>query len=85
MELISTLGGLGSYGIVSIIVIIVAVLLFTRFVKKILGNIIMGGVLFWLLNAFGITHMVWNTTHGIIVALFGVPGTLILALLDFIK
>ena len=28
--------------------------------------------------------MVWNTMHGIVVAIFGVPGTLILAILDVI-
>lgn len=84
MEFINALGGLGGYGIVSIIVIIAASFLFARFVTKIIGNIVMGGILFWLLNTLGITHMVWNTTHGTAVALFGIPGTLILALLDLI-
>lgn len=83
--MLETLGGLGTYGITSAIVIVIALFLFAGFVKKIVGNIIMGGILFWLLNSFGITHMVWNTLNGIIVALFGVPGTLVLAILDFLK
>ena len=66
-----TLGGLGGYGITSIIVIFIAFMLFAKFAKKIIGNIIMGGVLFWLLNTLGITHMNWDTMNGIIVALFG--------------
>ncbi len=83
--MLESLGGLGTYGITSAIVIVIALFLFAGFVKKIVGNIIMGGILFWLLNSFGITHMVWNTLNGIIVALFGVPGTIILAILDFMK
>lgn len=83
--MLESLGGLGTYGITSAIVIVIALFLFAGFVKKIVGNIIMGGILFWLLNSFGITHMVWNTLNGIIVALFGVPGTLVLAILDFLK
>ena len=75
--MLESLGGLGGYGIASVLMVVVAFLLFAKFVKKIIGNIIMGGVL-------GITHMVWNTMHGIVVAIFGVPGTLILAILDVI-
>ena len=77
--MLEALGGLGGYGITGIIIVALAFFLFAKFVKKIIGNIIMGGVLFWLLNTLGITHMVWDTMNGIIVALFGVPGTLILA------
>ncbi len=76
------LGGLGGYGITSVIIIALAFFLFAKFVKKIIGNIVMGGILFWLLNTLGITHMVWNTTSGIVVALLGVPGTLILAVIN---
>ncbi len=82
--MLEALGGLGGYGITSVIIVVLAFLLFAKFVKKIVGNIIMGGVLFWLLNTLGITHMVWDTTHGIIVALFGIPGTLILAVLNIL-
>ncbi len=78
------LGGLGGYGITSVIIIALAFFLFAKFVKKIIGNIVMGGILFWLLNTLGITHMVWNTTSGIVVALLGVPGTLILAVINIL-
>lgn len=80
--MIESLGALGGYGITSIIIIIVAFFFFAHFVKKIIGNIIMGGILFWLLNTVGITHMALTTMHGIVVALFGVPGTIVLALLN---
>ena len=51
--MLESLGGLGGYGIASVLMVVVAFLLFAKFVKKIIGNIIMGGVLFWLiLTAF---------------------------------
>ena len=57
--MLESLGGLGGYGIASVLMVVVTFLLFAKFVKKIIGNIIM-------------------------VAIFGVPGTLILAILDVI-
>ncbi len=81
--MLEALGGLGAYGITSVILIVIAFLCFASMVKKLIGNIIMGGVLFWLLNTLGITHMVWNTVNGIVVALFGVPGTIILAIINW--
>ena len=54
--MLESLGGLGGYGIASVLMVVVGFLLFAKFVKKIIGNIIMGGVLFWLLNTLGITH-----------------------------
>ncbi len=82
--MLESLGALGGYSITSILVILIAVFLFARFVKKIIGNIILGGLLFWLLNTVGITHMTLTTMHGIVVALFGVPGTIILAILNIL-
>ena len=81
--MLEALGGLGAYGITSVILIVIAFLCFASMVKKLIGNIIMGGVLFWLLNTLGINHMVWNTVNGIVVALFGVPGTIILAIINW--
>ena len=83
--MLEALGGLGGYGITSVILIVIAFLCFASIVKKLIGNIIMGGILFWLLNTLGITHMVWNTVHGMVVALFGVPGTIVLAIMDLAK
>lgn len=82
--MLESLGALGGYSITSILVILIAVFLFARFVKKIIGNIILGGLLFWLLNTVGITYMTLTTMHGIVVALFGVPGTIILAILNIL-
>ncbi len=82
--MLESLGALGGYSITSILVILITVFLFARFVKKIIGNIILGGLLFWLLNTVGITHMTLTTMHGIVVALFGVPGTIILAILNIL-
>lgn len=82
--MLEALGGLGGYGITGVIIVVLAFFLFAKFVKKIIGNIIMGGVLFWLLNTLGITHMVWDTTSGIVVALLGIPGTLILAVINIL-
>ncbi len=82
--MLEALGGLGGYGITSVIIIALAFFLFAKFVKKIIGNIIMGGILFWLLNTLGITHMVWDTTSGIVVAILGIPGTLILAVINIL-
>ncbi len=82
--MLEALGGLGGYGITSVIIVALAFFLFAKFVKKIIGNIIMGGILFWLLNTLGITHMVWDTTSGIVVAILGIPGTLILAVINIL-
>lgn len=82
--MLEALGGLGGYGITSVIIIALAFFLFAKFVKKIIGNIIMGGILFWLLNTLGITHMVWDTISGIVVAILGIPGTLILAVINIL-
>lgn len=80
--MIESLGALGGYGITSVIVIIVAFFLFARFVKN--HRQYHYGRLLWPLNTIGITHMTLTTMHGIVVALFGVPGTIVLALLNLV-
>lgn len=45
-----------------------------------LGNIICGGAIYWFLDAFHIVAMRWTLLDGIIVALLGIPGTLLIAL-----
>lgn len=82
--MLESLGALGGYGITSIIIIVIAFFFFVHAVKKVVGNIIGGGILFYLLNTLGITHMTWDFTNGIIVAIFGVPGTIFLAIMDMI-
>lgn len=69
-----------SFGITGIIVALAAFLLVKRMVKGIITNIIMGGALYFFLDAFNIVKMSWSIMDGIVVALLGIPGTIILAL-----
>ena len=82
--MMESLSGLGAYGITSVIIIVISFFLFARFVKKIIGNIILGGALFFLLNFLGITHMDLSVGKGILIALLGIPGTIILALANLL-
>jgi hypothetical protein len=82
--MLSSMSGLGAYGITSIIIIILSFFLFARFVKKIICNIILGGLLFYLLNLLNITHMSLTVSHGIVISLLGIPGTIILAIMDLL-
>lgn len=44
-----------------------------------LGNIVMGGALYFFLDAFHIVKLDWGFFDALIVAVFGVPGTIFLA------
>ena len=66
-----------SFGATGILVALFAALMVKRFVK---GIITMGGALYIFLDMFHIAHMSWSVTDGIVVALLGVPGTILLAL-----
>jgi hypothetical protein len=68
------------FGITGILVAIFALLMLKKFVKGIIMNIIMGGALYYFLDAFDIVHMDWSVMDGIIVALFGIPGTILVAI-----
>ena len=70
-----------SFGATGILVALFAALMVKRFVKGIITNIIMGGALYIFLDMFHIAHMSWSVTDGIVVALLGIPGTILLALL----
>ena len=72
-----------SYGITSIIIIVVSIFILGRFAKKIFTNILMGGILYFILDATNIVHRNWSTFDGIIVALFGVFGTVMIAISHF--
>lgn len=48
-----------------------------------LSNIIAGGILYFFLDAFHIIPMDWSLFDALVVALFGVPGTIFLAILTF--
>ena len=72
-----------SYGITSIIIIVISIFILGRFAKKIFTKILMGGILYFILDATNIVHMNWSTIDGIIVALFGVFGTVMIAISHF--
>ena len=52
----------------------------TRAIVPFLGNIIMCGALYLFLDAFHIVTLDWSFFDAIVVAVFGVPGTISLAL-----
>lgn len=45
-----------------------------------IGNIIAGGVVYWLIDALGLVALPWSVLDAIIVAFFGVPGTIVIAI-----
>lgn len=61
------------------------VLLLVKFigcaVAPFLGNIVAGGMLYFFRDAFHLVHMDWSFFDAVVVALFGVPGTIFLAIL----
>lgn len=44
-----------------------------------IGNIFAGGALYWIIDAF-IFRLPWNFIDAVIVALFGIPGTIVIAI-----
>lgn len=48
-----------------------------------IGNIIAGGLLYWAIDAF-LIPMKYSFLDAVVVAFFGVPGTLVLALLNWL-
>lgn len=71
---------IASYGITSIIIVILSLFILGKFAKKIFTNILMGGILYFILDATNIVPMSWSTFDGIIVALFGIFGTIMIAI-----
>lgn len=65
------------------IVIAVVAVLVVRFLgwalAPFIGNIIAGGLLYWLIDAL-LMRLPWTMLDAIIVALFGVPGTIAVAI-----
>ena len=83
MEAISSL--FSSFGVLGVLVITALIVIL---VIKAIGcaimpfvtNIIAGGALYWLLDAFHIVKMNWSTVDAVVIALLGIPGTVLLAL-----
>lgn len=78
MEIMST-------GIVGIITAVICVFIFSKFLSlavfPLVGNIIAGGILYYILDAFSIIPMQWSVFDAIVIAIFGIPGTIFIALL----
>lgn len=72
------LGSIAGFSITSIIVVVISVFLFAKFAKKIIVNILFGGALYVLVDYLAIVPMTWSTLDGIIIALLGVPGTILI-------
>ena len=82
MEILSALGLWGVLIAAAVIVILVVKLIGCA-VMPFISNIIAGGALYWLLDAVSIVKMHWSVTDALIIAVFGVPGTVVLALYRF--
>lgn len=69
--------------VLTFIVVAVVAVLVVRFLGRALapfiGNIIAGGLLYWLIDAL-LMRLPWSMLDAIIVALFGAPGTIVIAI-----
>ena len=52
-------------------------------VFPLLGNIILGGLLYYVINLLHIVHMPWSFFDIVVIAIFGIPGTVFLAIFHF--
>lgn len=63
---------------ITFVVVAIIFVFFLRFlgwmITPFIGNIIAGGALYWFVDAF-IFHLPWSFLDAVIVAIFGVPGT----------
>ncbi|MDU3214314.1 MAG: ABC transporter permease [Negativicoccus succinicivorans] len=65
-----------------VVVAIIAILIFRVLgwaLAPFIGNIIAGGLLYWLIDAM-LMKFPWTFLDAIIVALFGIPGTIVIAI-----
>lgn len=70
--------------IVPFLIAAAVILLLVKFIgcaiAPFLGNIVLGGALYLFLDAFHIVTLDWSFFDAVVVAVFGVPGTIFLAL-----
>ena len=71
--------------VVGVITAIICVFILCKFLScavfPLVGNIIAGGILYYILDAFSIIQMQWSVFDAIVIAIFGIPGTVFIALL----
>ena len=69
--------------VVGVITAIICVFILCKFLScavfPLVGNIIAGGILYYILDAFSIIQMQWSVFD--VIAIFGIPGTIFIALL----
>ena len=81
----ATIAGI-SLGIIIFVFVFLAVLMYFTIkcigcaIAPFMGNIIAGGILYILIDSFHIVKMDWSLFDAVIVAIFGVPGTIFLAI-----
>ena len=70
--------------IVGLITSVVCIFLLWKFLScavfPLLGNIILGGLLYYVINLLHIVHMPWSFFDIVVIAIFGIPGTVFLAI-----
>lgn len=73
--------------IVGLIISAVCIFLLWKFLScavfPLLGNIILGGLLYYVINLLHIVHMQWSFFDIVVIAIFGIPGTVFLAIFHF--
>lgn len=73
--------------IVGLITSAVCIFLLWKFLScavfPLLGNIILGGLLYYVINLLHIVHMPWSFFDIVVIAIFGIPGTVFLAIFHF--
>ena len=73
--------------IVGLITSAVCIFLLWKFLScavfPLLGNIILGGLLYYVINLLHIVHMQWSFFDIVVIAIFGIPGTVFLAIFHF--
>ncbi len=52
-------------------------------VFPVLGTSILGGLLYYVINLLHIVHMQWSFFDIVVIAIFGIPGTVFLAIFHF--
>ena len=71
--------------VVGLITAIICVFILCKFlscaVLPLIGNIIAVGILYYILDAGSIIQMQWSVFDAIVIAIFGIPGTIFIALL----
>ena len=79
--------GIMDASIVGLITSAVCIVLLWKFLScalfLLLWDIILGGLVYYVINLLHIVHMQWSFFDIIVIAIFGIPGTVFLAIFHF--